>query len=82
MGCTTIVLVGYDAHRGGEHFFGRHPTPMMDVKTNYASMVPHFRGMAEHAEQLNLNIVHATPGSAIDAFARVDLAQFIGGMAK
>lgn len=80
MGCTTIALVGYDGHSGGKHFFGKHPTPMMDVETNYASMVPHFRSMAKHAAILNLNIVNATPGSAIDAFDRVDLAQFIGGL--
>ncbi len=81
MGCTTLILIGYDSHSGGEHHFGPHPIPAMQIKTNYARFTENWTAVAEQLPELGLNIVNATPGSAIYQFPRGDLGELLYGEA-
>ncbi len=66
MGCATLILIGYDGHNGGQHFFGQHPAGTLRVKTNFERFNKNWIAVAEQLGQLNLNIINCTPGSAID----------------
>ncbi len=73
MGIRTMFLIGYDAHSGGKHFFGPHPTRAMQVDSNYSYWLPNYRTIQDRASALGLTIINCTPGSAIDAFPRISL---------
>lgn len=74
-GAARIVLVGYDAKPGPggrAHWFGAHPDKteapydcMRDVFKQAAGIVRAWKAPVE--------ILNASPGSAIDCFPRVDL---------
>lgn len=69
LGARRIVLVGFDMH--GSHFFGRHPAPLRN-SSSFAGFIEHFRRAAK-ALPPGLEILNATPGSALDAFPKVSL---------
>jgi len=71
LGIRRILLLGYDHHSGGHHFFGKHPTPAMDIESNYSNWVPGYRTIRD--QDIDLTIVNCTPGSAIDAFPKLDI---------
>lgn len=79
MGCRTLILIGYDCRGGGTHWFGQHPTPAMQVKSNFEIWVKNFQAIAESCTILNLTIINATPNSAIDAFPRLTLDAALPG---
>lgn len=73
-GARRIVLAGYDGRCGPAneaHFFGEHPEPTPDSVMRY--WVKSFRGMTADLARLGVEVINATPGSAIDAFPREDL---------
>ncbi len=70
MGFRTVILLGYDATRGGQHFFGLHPTTALQVKSNYARWMIRYKNMADDAERLGLTIINATASSAIPYFEK------------
>ncbi len=78
MGIRTVILLGYDAHSPGQHFFGRHPTPDMDIKSNYPAWMLNWRVLAERLDDYGLTIINCTPGSAIPFFPKRDLEEMIG----
>jgi hypothetical protein len=71
-GVRRIVLVGFDMRVVGDkrHFFGDHPKPLYN-RSEYDSFIPPFR---RAAKSCNVPIVNATPGSALDCFPMVELA--------
>jgi hypothetical protein len=74
-GATRIVLVGFDmrdAKDGSAHWFGQHPAPLVRTQL-YEEWLHKFETIARDAKQLGVEIVNATPGSALDLFPHVDL---------
>ena len=70
---AKVVLLGYDcqAVAGRDHFFGTHPDKS---KPPYRSIRQCYRQAADVCKRLGVKVVNATPGSAIDAFPKVELA--------
>lgn len=64
LGARRIVLIGYDFHDSYTYFFDDRPFPRRDVPGVRAS----FRAVAPHYAQLGIEVLNASPGSAIDAF--------------
>ncbi len=71
MGSPLVVLVGFDGHaKNGKHFFGDHP-PHLNRGTDEG-----YRQFAR-AYPPDSRILNATPGSTIEAYERVDLAEVL-----
>lgn len=68
-GARRIVLVGFNM--SGPHFFGSHPRPL--INSNPRSFVSAFAAAAARMPA-GLEIVNATPGSALRCWPQVDLA--------
>jgi hypothetical protein len=67
LGVSHMILLGYDYHSGGEHWFGKHPG-RLNVKTNYTAFLPAMPAMAEDLAAVGVEVVNCTPGSALDCF--------------
>lgn len=68
-GAARIVLVGFNL--GGPHFFGAHPRPL--VNSNCRQFLPQFQAAAARMPA-GVEIVNATPRSALDCWPMVPLA--------
>lgn len=69
LGARKIVLLGYDmkAKAGQAHWFGDHPVPT--VKTLWKDLfIPAFRTLADPLKRRGVEVVNATPDSALDVF--------------
>jgi hypothetical protein len=79
-GVSRIVLVGFDMRlvEGKRHFFGDHPKPLFN-RNDYNAFIPPFKRAAKTCQ---VPIVNATPGSALDCFPMVELADALrdGGL--
>jgi hypothetical protein len=73
MGAIRIVLVGFDmqAVDGRKHFFGDHCAGLRNT-SNYRNFIQAFERAAK-ALPAGLEILNATPGSALRCFPMVDL---------
>lgn len=69
-GADTILLLGFDAQLG--HFHGEHPRP--EVASVYPQMIQSFRRAKVAIAAAGVRVINASPGSAIDAFERMNLA--------
>jgi hypothetical protein len=69
MGARHIVLVGFDMR--GSHFFGKHPEPLRNT-SNYVNFIAAFK-RAEKKLPADIEIINATPGSALTCFKRQTL---------
>lgn len=72
-GCRRIVLVGFDMRRvdGKAHFFGDHPAPCHN-RADYQEFTKRFDRAAKSLGP-EVQIVNATPGSALRCFPMVTL---------
>ncbi len=73
MGLKTLILIGYDAHSGGRHFFGPHRAPELQVKSNYDRWLEFY----DRIDVSDLTVINATPGSAIKAFPTSTLEELL-----
>lgn len=73
LGARRIVLVGFDM-RGG-HWFGDHPSGVLRRKEapRYGQWMTHFAMLGEELKPHGIEIVNATPGSAMTCFPIVRL---------
>lgn len=69
MGARRVVLVGFDMH--GAHFFGAHPKPLRNT-TSYGGFIRAFERAADRLPE-GVQILNATPGSALRCFPMVSL---------
>lgn len=74
-GAKRILLLGYDMKRGDdpkrlEHWHGEHPVPS---RSPYASFVRYYRTLVEPLQQIGVDVLNCTPGSALDCFPMADL---------
>lgn len=82
-GAKKIVLVGVDMKNsatGDQHWFGDHPMKFGNVKADYAAtMIPHFKTILPALEARGVEVVNASPGSALTLFPTVDLDTVLRG---
>lgn len=71
-GAAKVVLVGMDMHRrDGDHFFGAHRD---NIASHHATtMIPYFESLVPAARSMGVEILNATPGSALQAFRFTEL---------
>ena len=75
-GATYIVLVGYDmTYRGSGHFFGDHPNGLFQNR-NYENFLHNFDKAANRLPE-GVQIINATPGSALKSFPMLPLKDSI-----
>jgi hypothetical protein len=73
MGAARVVLVGFDMRvvDGMSHFFGDHPAPLR-TRTGFSGFIPPFERAAKSLPP-GVEIVNATPGSALTCFPMMGL---------
>ena len=71
-GAKRIVLLGFDAKRasGKTHYFGDHPD---NTQAPYDHMIYNFKKAAPFFTEQGVEVINATPGSAIQCFKKVSL---------
>lgn len=74
MGAARIVLIGFDMTPG--HFHDRHKVTVPE--TTYATFIESFGWTAAWCERKGVEVLNATPGSALPYFPKVDLNDLIG----
>ena len=73
-----IVLIGFDMQAGKKrHFFGDHPAPLRNT-CNYGNFIKHFDRAAKMLPG-RIEVVNATPGSALKCFPHVRLEEALHG---
>ena len=76
-GARRIVLIGYDARRGADgrrHSFGDHPDK---TEPPYETIIARFRTLVKPAADAGIEILNATPGSAIPCFRKVEFESLV-----
>lgn len=75
-GARRVVLLGFDMKAGADgrvHWHAEHPRPS-DPSTP-PSFIPHFRSLVAPLAARGVEVLNATPGSALDAFPRSTLEE-------
>ena len=70
-GVGTILLLGFDMRPG--HWHGGHPAPTRE-QVYQESMLPKFPAVAQALERAGVTVINCTPGSALDVWPRMRLA--------
>jgi hypothetical protein len=73
-GALRVILIGFDMQPrdGKRHFFGDHPGGLRNT-SNYSGFIRAFETAAKKLPP-HIEILNATPGSALRCFPMVDLA--------
>jgi hypothetical protein len=76
-GAKRIVLLGYDMRYQQKmtHSHNGHPQKMPEA--TYLGFASRFRSMKPQLEKLGVEVLNATPKSAIDAFPKVELQSIL-----
>jgi len=74
LGATRIVLLGFDMRPGHWHADHPHATPDHVYATHY---LPHYARLAVALTAFGIDVVNATPGSALTHFPHRTLGQLI-----
>lgn len=73
-GASRIILCGFDMR--GSHWHGEHPFPLRNADAGaYGRWVDQFAELRNSAISLGIEIVNATPGSALTCFPAMSLEQ-------
>lgn len=73
LGATRVLLVGYDmqpSSSGKSHWFGEHRD---GVRPPLESFIPQFASLLHPLQQLGVEVLNCTPGSALQCFPAMDL---------
>ncbi len=74
LGAKRIVLLGYDMKvDGGRSHWHDEPRQRDFADVAARSMLPHFASLVEPLKALGVEVVNATPGSAIECFPKASL---------
>jgi hypothetical protein len=75
LGARLVVLLGFDMRGDGgrSHFHDRYAN--RDLAVYGREFVPAFSGWDRDARALGVTVLNATPGSALEEFRKVDLAE-------
>jgi len=76
VGAAKIILLGFDMQPGktGDHFFGQHRYPG-SVPPAYRDFREMFATIVEPLRAADVEVLNATPGSALEAFPIVSLEE-------
>jgi hypothetical protein len=80
LGASRVVLLGYDMKadvRGKTHWFGDHKHRATNPTIFSRVMLPAFKSLSEDLADVAVDVVNATPDSALDVFARMGLEEAI-----
>lgn len=81
-GATRVVLIGVDAKPGAKkqsHWFGDHPDR---TKPPYRHMVQAFREMKPLLDKAGVEVINASPGSAVTAFPQMELGEALASVLR
>ena len=76
-GAAHIALLGYDARQGEnrkKHWFGDHPD---GTAPTYREMIALMRTTAAPLAERGIEVLNASPGSALDCFPRATIEEFL-----
>jgi hypothetical protein len=77
LGAKRIILLGYDYRFDGSrsHFFGDHPVPTFE--NHLPGYAQKFSTIENKLIELGIEVLNATPGTALNAFPKVSLEDVI-----
>ena len=77
LGAGRVVLLGYDMKRtnGKNHFFGDHPGKV--PAPPFGKFRRAFKSLKNPLKDLGIDVLNATPGSALNTFPMVDIEEAI-----
>jgi hypothetical protein len=79
LGARRIILLGFDMHRrNGGHWFGEHQNMLSAPINHIKEWVRLFRPLARDLANMGVEVINATPGSDLDCFPKMSLAQALG----
>jgi hypothetical protein len=67
MGAKKVLLVGFDMHSPGDHFFGKHPAPL---KSTPPARMEVFKRQFANYRPRGIEIINCTPGSALECYPK------------
>lgn len=75
LGAHRIILVGYDMQpTGGQlHWFGRHTKPELDRQPPFTHWIGQFADLARDMEREGVDVINASPETALRQFRREPL---------
>jgi hypothetical protein len=76
-GATRIILIGYDCSATGKKHWHPDHEGTMNKRHNYADWLKYYRRAAPLIEQLGIEVINCTPGSAIDCFERDTIGRIL-----
>lgn len=76
-GARRIILLGFDMHRdAGAHWHGEHVGLPISAPANHIPIWrANFGQLAHDLRHAGIDVVNATPGSALECFPRMDLKE-------
>lgn len=77
LGASALILLGVDmgvAQKGPTHFHGGHGLMLQD-KTLKEVMLPHFKSLAPPLVQMGIQVLNASPDSALRVWPRCSIQQ-------
>jgi hypothetical protein len=77
-GAKRLLLIGFDCHdRGGVHWYGRNTAHGMGNPgdSNFRRWVPAFEAAASQLQDMGVEVVNASPDSAIKGFRKQSVAE-------
>lgn len=75
LGARRVVLLGYDMKADGDRVHWHPEHPVATPPDAPAGFAPHFRSLVEPLARRGVEVLNATPGSALDAFPRRSLEE-------
>ena len=71
-GHRRALLLGYDYHNLGNHWFGKHPH-QLNKTPDMTKWIRHMRNAAPLMFKANYEVINCNPDSAIDAFPKMSI---------
>lgn len=80
-GVRRILLVGFDMHlAAGSHWHGDHAAPLNNPRLKTVALWrDRLDAIAPQLAERGVEVLNATPGSALNAYPRIDLAAAVSG---
>lgn len=79
-GAKEVILIGYDGHTPKRseptHWFGDHPKREPDAV--FPLYVKSFKAAAAAIKKAGVRVINCSPGSAINAFEKMELTDALG----
>jgi hypothetical protein len=76
LGAKKIVLLGYDMKQArGRNNWHDEPRPHASQDVYEQSMLPHFASLVDPLRELGVEVINATPDSALECFPKATLAE-------